>query len=156
MLTISISLDLFYLKLFTTNSIFMQIYGSAVTVFGITGCILFLIWICWCIYEIFISKWNVFCCNTIASKHPNFIASGSFEQFIGECNKYLTNDTDEPITEDVISPQVSKRCDNQTGLPVYDLLGWIFTIQIVIVSIIILVTNDGEERIKILNCLFFF
>eukprot|EP01084_Bolivina_argentea_P103407 185222_1 len=54
--------------------------------FGTTGAVLFVIWLCWTIYLLFISRWIKFCHYMIASKNHTFILNETIEEFIQKCN----------------------------------------------------------------------
>eukprot|EP01084_Bolivina_argentea_P203118 346957_1 len=82
-------LDAFYLKQFNSQTIFMFHYKTALTTLSMIALILFLIWICVFIYQIFVSKWNRFCFRMITSKHPKFILFTSADEFINKCDKIL-------------------------------------------------------------------
>eukprot|EP01084_Bolivina_argentea_P052771 96905_1 len=70
--TVSVFLDIFYLKIFEDNSSIASRYGFTIQALLITVFMLFVLWIIWMIYEIFISKWNHFCFHMITSKHEKF------------------------------------------------------------------------------------
>eukprot|EP01084_Bolivina_argentea_P228832 386386_1 len=88
-------LDAFYLNLFQLDSNFMTIYKHVITLFGIIGIILFLIWLSLVCYEIFVLKWDSFCFNMITPKHPKFVLTTSTDDFIKQCKDILNSNSSE-------------------------------------------------------------
>eukprot|EP01084_Bolivina_argentea_P167640 290909_1 len=90
MVIVSLLLDLCYFETFTHGSSFMNKYGNEMKTLSILAIILLIIWFCWLIYEIFISKWNQFCHNMIAPKHPKFTLLTTIDKLITKCEKIQT------------------------------------------------------------------
>ena len=85
---LSLCLDLFYFDAFISPK-----YSNAIFVFGIVGLILFFLWCLWAYLELYHSKWNYFCANMIASKHPKFVLTQSTESIIKQCDELYQNKT---------------------------------------------------------------
>eukprot|EP01084_Bolivina_argentea_P055463 101676_1 len=90
MLTLALLLDIFYFKIFHTNSKWLQIYGNIMGIFGPFILIFLVCWLFSILYEGFISKWNSFCFNIITSKHPQFVLSVPTEALIQQCKEIYT------------------------------------------------------------------
>eukprot|EP01084_Bolivina_argentea_P285027 488690_1 len=88
LIVICICLDLFYSKIFVTNSAFSNIYGNIIGAFTAVGICLFGVWVVLFNYDMFgkPSDWHKFCHYMITSKHEDFVLTMSMDDFKQKCD----------------------------------------------------------------------
>eukprot|EP01084_Bolivina_argentea_P313847 543556_1 len=85
----AVLMDVFYNELFQQDSQFMQYYGNVILLLGIVISIFLITWIGGIVYQLFVSKWSLFCHHMITSKHSSFFLVESIEDFIAKCDLIL-------------------------------------------------------------------
>eukprot|EP01084_Bolivina_argentea_P000429 808_1 len=146
-------MDTFYLGTFENGSAFMNKYQNIIMLFTGIGILLFVIWFCLVMQQLFWSKWNRFCRYMVISKFDSFILTTTEEEFIHKCDRLLRQKKvkDRNVRKHMRLVRITKEVNEKKKTkPVtfIDLISTCIQSILIIVMSFVAVGFDGSEQCR--------